>query len=353
MKRQHYEITIIGIAILAVAVTGGLSTFYFSSPMSLSSSGVNSSNTTHDHDGSNVAEASTFPSGSNLTRTQISQLFELFDDQPLEGGQVAPRISKWVNNDTFIFLQFDKPVAENATSLRYVGIGVKGVFCAESQPDAVNGSFTHFHQWNGSEYRHAHGSQPGDQGYWLTWAAVDNFVSFDGKEVKPGIDYEFSPTPPPNCGDNVPAVDFPVSGPEKMPKEEILQLASFFDDQPFQGGQESPRVAEWVNNNTFIFLQFDKPSPENATALNYIGIGNKGLFCKENQLSPDFTHFHKWNATEYREGHGSHANDEGYWLLWVATDEFDIQNRHVTPGVDRAFSPTPPPPSCSTQNISS
>jgi hypothetical protein len=220
------------------------------------------------------------------------------------------------------------------------------VFCAESQPDAVNGSFTHFHQWNGSEYRHAHGSLPGDQGYWLTWAAVDNFVSFDGKEVKPGIDYEFSPTPPPNCGDNVPAVDFPVSGPEKILKEEILQLASFFDDQPFLGGQESPRVAKWVNNDTFMFLQFDKPSPQNATAINYIGIGSKGLFCKENQPSPDFTHFHKWNVTEYRHGHGSLPGEEGYWLLWVAADEFDAQGRHVTPGVDREFSPTPPP-SCS------
>ena len=348
MKRQHYQITIVGIAIavVAVSVTGGLLTYYFSLPTLLSSE-LKSSNTTHHHESSNIAEASSaFPSGSNLTRAEISQLFELFDDQPLEGGQVPPRISKWVNNDTFIFLQFDKPVVENATSLRYVGIGVKGVFCAESQPDAVNGSFTHFHQWNGSEYRHAHGSQPGDQGYWLTWAAVDNFVSFDRKEVKPGIDYKFSPTPPPNCGDNVPAVDFPVSGPENMPKEEILQLASFFDDQPFLGGQESPRLAKWVNNNTFMFLQFDKPSLQNATAINYIGIGSKGLFCKENQPNPDFTHFHKWNATEYRHGHGSLPGEEGYWLLWVAADEFDAQGRHVTPGVDREFSPTPPP-SCS------
>lgn len=183
LKRQHYQITIVGIAIVvAVSVTGGLSIYYFSSLTPLSYE-LKSSDTTHDHESGSIAEASAFPSGSNLTLGEISQLFELFDDQPLEGGQVPPRISKWVNNDTFIFLQFDKSVAENATFLRYVGIGVKGVFCAESQPDAVNGSFTHFHQWNGSEYRHAHGSQPGDQGYWLTWAAVDNFVSFDGKEV--------------------------------------------------------------------------------------------------------------------------------------------------------------------------
>jgi hypothetical protein len=95
-----------------------------------------------------------------------------------------------------------------------------------------------------------------------------------------------------------------------------------------------------------MFLQFDNPSLQNATAINYIGIGSKGLFCKENQPTLDFTHFHKWNATEYRQGHGSLPGEEGYWLLWVAAGEFDAQGRHVTPGVDREFSPTPPP-SCS------
>jgi hypothetical protein len=75
-------------------------------------------------------------------------------------------------------------------------------------------------------------------------------------------------------------------------------------------------------------------------------IGSKGLFCKENQPSLDFTHFHKWNATEYRHCHGSLPGEEGYWLLWVAAGEFDAQGRRLTPGVDREFSPTPPP-SCS------
>src|SRR6266511_6448473 len=103
MKRHHYQITIIGIAV--VAVTGGFSIFHFSSPTPLSSAGVNSSRATHEHAASNIADARTFPSGSNLTRAEISQLFELFDYQPLKGGQVPPRISNWVNNDTFIFLQ--------------------------------------------------------------------------------------------------------------------------------------------------------------------------------------------------------------------------------------------------------
>src|SRR5918994_3612398 len=98
--------------------------------------------------------------------------------------------------------------------------------------------------------------------------------------------------------------------------EDISNLASLFNDQPFQGGQVSPRVAKWVNDDVFIFLQFDERDPSNATAI------------------------------EYREGHGSKAGDEGYWLMWVATGEFEIQGRYVKPGVDRDFSPTPPPPKC-------
>jgi hypothetical protein len=128
--------------------------------------------------------------------------------------------------------------------------------------------------------------------------------------------------------------------------EDILELASLFDDQPFQGGQVSPRVAKWVNDDVFVFLQFDERTTSNATAINYIGIGKRGTFCEEDRPNPDFVHFHKWNATEYRHGHGNKAADEGYWLMWVATGEFDVQGRHVKPGIDREFSPTPPPPKC-------
>jgi hypothetical protein len=128
--------------------------------------------------------------------------------------------------------------------------------------------------------------------------------------------------------------------------EEILELAYLFNDQPFQGGQVSPRVTKWVNDDVFVFLQFDERTPSNATAINYIGIGKRGTFCEEDRPNPDFVHFHKWNATEYRHGHGNKAGDEGYWLMWVATGVFDVQGRHVKPGIDREFSPTPPPPKC-------
>ncbi|MGI0044424.1 MAG: hypothetical protein ACRD47_12005 [Nitrososphaeraceae archaeon] len=125
--------------------------------------------------------------------------------------------------------------------------------------------------------------------------------------------------------------------------EDISEFVTVFDDQPFQGGQISPRIAKWVNEDVFLFVQFDKPSPSNATSLNYIGIGKKGIFCEADRPSPDFVHFHKWNATSYREGHGHEAGDEGYWLMWVATNNLDVQGRQVSPGVDRDFSPTPPP----------
>jgi len=135
--------------------------------------------------------------------------------------------------------------------------------------------------------------------------------------------------------------DVPVG--KNITREDITEFVTVFDDQPFQGGQISPRIAKWVNEDVFLFIQFDKPSPLNATALNYIGIGKRGIFCESDRPSPDFVHFHKWNATSYREGHGHEAGDEGYWLMWVATNNLDVQGRQVSPGVDRDFSPSPPP----------
>lgn len=128
-----------------------------------------------------------------------------------------------------------------------------------------------------------------------------------------------------------------------LTSDDISEFVSIFNDQPFQGGQISPRIVKWVNDDVFIFIQFDKADPSNATAINYIGIGKGGVFCESDRPSKDFVHFHKWNSTSYREGHGHSAGDEGYWLMWVATDEFDTQNRHVMPGVDREFSPLTAP----------
>jgi uncharacterized cupredoxin-like copper-binding protein len=280
------------------------------------------------------------PTGVYLTPEEIVAFAAEFSDDPLIGGQVAPRLSKWVNDDVFLFLQFDDPDPAAATRLRYIGIGVKGVFCAEDQPDR---SFTHFHRYDAPEYREGHGGDPGAEGYWLTWAAVDAFEARDGRRVLPGIDYEFSPTPPPSCGADVPEPTFMPAGAQRLSPQAIAKLAALFNDATLTGGQVPPRLGKWVNEGNFIFLQFD--DLEAPTAVRYFGVGSIGTFCAETQPSIDFTHYHRFHAPEYREGHGGEPGEEdGFWLLWISADTFETRDgRQVVPGVDRQFSPTPPP----------
>jgi plastocyanin len=288
-----------------------------------------------------TATATPAPTGVFLSPEEIASLAAGFTDEPLIGGQVAPRLSRFVSPDVFVFLQFDNPDPAQATTLRYVGIGVKGVFCAEAQPDR---SFTHFHRYDAPEYAEGHGGDPGAQGYWLSWVAVDSFEARDGRQIAPGVDYEFSPTPPPNCGADVPTPDFAPAGAEALTPEETQELMGLFDDSYLTGGQAQPRAGKWVNEHVFIFLQGDM-APAEATAVRYVGIGVRGVFCQETHPSTDFTHFHRVHAAAYREGHaGDPGEEDGYWLLWVATQSFEAQDgRQVKPGVDRKFSPTPPP----------
>jgi hypothetical protein len=282
------------------------------------------------------------PTGVFLTPEDIAAFAAAFSDQPLVGGQVAPRLSKFVNPNVFVFVQFDNPDPTQATALRYVGIGVKGVFCAEAQPDR---SFTHFHKYEAPEYAQGHGSMPRDQGYWLTWVAVDPFAARDGRQVEPGVDYEFSPTPPPSCGADVPAPDFAPAGADALSADELQQLVALFQDATLTGGQRPPRLGKWTSEQAFVFVQLDSPNPAEATAIPYLGIGVRGTFCEDGRPSADFTHYHRFHAAEYREGHaGEPGEEDGFWLLWVATDTFEARDgRQVKPGVDREFSPTPPP----------
>jgi len=99
--------------------------------------------------------------GVYLTTEELQEITAQFSDDVLTGGQTAPRISRWVNESVFVFLQLDAPDLAEATAIRYVGIGVKGVFCSETQPDP---SFTHFHKYEAPSYAEGHGSAPGDQG---------------------------------------------------------------------------------------------------------------------------------------------------------------------------------------------
>ena len=286
----------------------------------------------------------TLPTGKPLDKAGISALAVLFPDNPLTGGQVAPRRYRWVNPNVAMFVQFDDSDLAKATALRYVGVSVKGVFCAEAQPGGPNGGFTHFHRLNAPEYSQGHGGPPGTEGYWLLWMAVDEFKTRDGRTVKPGVDYAFSPTPAPACGSKVPRADFKGPGAKALTAADLSALAAPFSDQPLTGGQVAPRLYKWVNRNTSIFLQFDNPDLAMAKELRYVGLSVRGEFCAQKQPHTDFTHFHRVNAAEYSQGHGGPPRTKGYWLSWASLNEFDTRDgRHVTPGVDRKFSPTPPP----------
>ena len=284
------------------------------------------------------------PTGSPLSHDDIVALAAQFHDQPLTGGQHAPRLYRWVNDRVLMFLQFDNPDPAKATALRYVGVAVKGVFCAEAQPGGPNGGFPHFHRLDAPDYAHGHGGPPGTPGYWLSWVAVDTFTLKDGRQVKPGVDHQEAPTPAPTCGANVPKVDFAGPGAKALTGGDIAAFWPLFADQPLTGGQHAPRQYRWVNPNTLIFLQFDNPDAAKATALRYVGIAVRGRFCKSKQPTPDFPHFHRTDAPDYAHGHGGPPDTAGYWLLWLATDTFATHDgRQVTPGVDRQLSPTPAP----------
>ncbi len=274
----------------------------------------------------------------------LKTLATLFSTNTLLGGQVPPRLYKWANDDVSLFVQLDRTNPAEATALRYVGISVKGTFCAEAQPGGANGGFTHYHRLTAPVYSQGHGGQPGEnKGYWLLWVAVDDFTAADGRKIAPGVDYGFSPTPPPTCGANVPKPDFTGPGAHVLTRAEIKQLAGFFHDNPFLGGQTAPRLYRWVNGDVLVFLQFDKPDPNQATSLRYIGISKRGTFCKADQPSADFTHFDRLTAKSYEQAGAGKPGQGGFWSLAVAVDTFKTASGELSPGVDRKFAPTPAP----------
>ena len=283
------------------------------------------------------------PVGTQISAEDLAALQALFDDTPFDGGQVAPRLAKWITPDTFIFVQFDG-MPEEATEVRYIGVGVKGVFCSEAVPDLEGGSFTHFHRPTATDYSEGHGGEPGEQGYWMSWMSVDSFETGDGRPVEPGIDYEFSPTPAPQCGADVPTADFIAPDEQTLAPDDMLAFVESFGDEVLIGGQEPPRIAKWLNENVAMFIQLDDRDPSVATTIRNIGIYSVGTFC-DSQQPADFPHYHRYSAPEYPEGHGGAPGEtSGYWLAWMATQSYETNDgRQVVPGIDRQFSPTPPP----------
>ena len=287
------------------------------------------------------------PEGEPLTADEVREFIDIFDDQPMQGGQSDPYTPshawKWIGDDTFLLLHVDAENPKEAESLLYTGFGVKGTFCAETRPEGDE--FTHFHQCFAETWAGAHGGDVGDNGYWLPHLAVDEFEMPWG-EVTPGIDYEFMPTPPPECEAEV-EPDFEPENSGPLTQDDIEVLNAFFDDEPMRGDQAEPytprHVWKWITEDVFMFLEYDTENPADATALEYIGIGVRGQFTEADQPHPDFTHFHQWYADSWDGAHGGDEGDHGYWLIHIAVDEFERPWGEVTPGVDRDYMPTPPP----------
>ena len=281
---------------------------------------------------------------STLTSADVGALSAAFPDEPFSGGQKAPLVARWVTDSSFVFLQFDSPTTAAAKAVAYIGVGVKGSFCSEARPDP-RGSFTRFQRYQAADWARGAGGKAGDQGYWLSFVALDK-LNVAGRAVPLGVDYRYPGTQPPGCGSVSSAPTFSPPGAGKPAPEAIAKLFSVFTDQPLQGGQVAPRVFKAVSAQTLVFLQFDKNSATEAKDLRYIGFWTKSTFCGSTQPSPDFTHFHRLVAPSYALGHGGPPGTPGFWGTWVAAQQFESQGRTITPGVDREFSPTPPPSSC-------
>ena len=281
---------------------------------------------------------------STLTGADVDALAAAFPDEPFTGGQKAPLVAKWVTDSSFVFLQFDSQTAGTTKAMAYIGVGVKGTFCSETRLDP-GGSFTRFQRYQAPDWARGAGGKAGDQGYWLTFVALDR-LNVAGRSVPLGVDYRYPRPQPPVCGSVSSAPTFSPPGAGKPAPEAIAKLFSVFTDQPLQGGQVAPRIFKSINAQALVFLQFDKNSSGEARELRYIGLWTKSTFCGSTQPSPDFTHFHRLVAPSYPLGHGGPPGTVGFWGTWVAAEQFEAQGRTISPGVDREFSPTPPPSSC-------
>ncbi len=288
------------------------------------------------------------PMGSELTSTEIQQLMLAFSDNPLKGGQEPwpGHLIKWVNDDTFVLLHFDNDDVSQATQMLWMGLGVRGVFCAEDQPTP---DFTHFHQWDAPTYAEGHGGDANEEGFWLLHVNVRQFESPFGDTGPPGVDESFGPTAASACGaDYTPAShDPPNSNGLDLAERQALALA--LDDNPLRGGQEPwpGHLIKWVSEETFVLMHFneDDPTSTNPDTTNlWAGIGHRSTFCQDTQPDEDFTHFHRSHAETYAAGHGGGPHQPGYWLLHLATHDFESPfGQTGGPGVDSMFGPTPAP----------
>ena len=124
--------------------------------------------------------------------------------------QPNPPNHVWLDegNGRVQFLMFDKGVSDPSAKLLFVGQGIKGTFCIESQPDGGKTGFNHFHRTNtpATGDTSMHGAK-GEEGYWLKHVAVAEFddepkgehAGHGGTHYKPG-QLENTPQPTtPKC----------------------------------------------------------------------------------------------------------------------------------------------------------
>ncbi len=302
----------------------------------------------HTPDPGTMPETPTFedaPMGSELSTQEIQELALVFSDSPLTGGQDPwpSHLLKWISDDAFLLLHLDNEDPLEATQVLWYGLGVRGVFCSEDQPTP---DFTHFHQRSAPTYAEGHAGQPGAEGYWLMHLNVRDFDSPFGNTGLPGVHEQFGPTPPEDCGDDYQPATFDPVGSDGLSAIEREAFAAVFDDDILKGGQQPwpSHLTKWVSKDTFILLHFDNESPTEASKILWMGLGYRSTFCDTTQPDPDFTHFHKSHAETYAEGHGGVAHQPGFWLLHVATHDFESPfGQTGGPGVHAEFGPTPAP----------
>ena len=93
------------------------------------------------------------------------------------------------------FMMFDKPVSDPTAVLQFVGEGIKGRFCAESQPDRGKTGYNHFHRSHtpATGDTSMHGPK-GEEGYWLKHVSVGNFtMAHAGEHAAHGGDMHYKP----------------------------------------------------------------------------------------------------------------------------------------------------------------
>ncbi len=293
-----------------------------------------------------VPEPPTFdpaPQGSALTATEIAAMVAVFRDEPLTGGQEPWPSHRllWISNETFILIHFDAENPLEATRVNWVGIGTKGVFCAQDQPGP---EFTHFHKYSAATYAEGHGGEAGAMGYWLLHVWINPDVNPFGTEG-PQVDYNFGPTPPPMC-ETVPEPDFSPAGANGLSQIEMTALLTLMDDEPLRGGQEPwpSHALKWLNEEVFMLTHWDADAPSAASQMLWMGIGVRGDFCQADQPTADFTHHHASHAQTYDAGHGGQPGQPGYWLLHIAVRDFESPfGQTGGPGIDHDFAPTPAP----------